>query len=299
MSKKILITGANGQLGQSIFKIHKDYPEFDFTFADRQTLDFFKPENFEEYFKQNKFDFCINCSAYTKVDLAETENELALKINAEAVGALALELAKQNAGLIHISTDYVFNGKNYKPYLENDQTDPINFYGYSKLEGEKLALSLNPKSLIIRTSWVWSEFGNNFVKTMLKLGTVKESLNVITDQIGTPTYAGDLAEAILQIISQSGSYVEDTNQEKRVEELLHNSRIYNFSNEGVCSWYDFASEVMSLKNLNCKVNPIPGSDYPTPAKRPFYSVLNKLKIKKQFNLETVHWRESLAKNINF
>ncbi|MEI6728541.1 MAG: dTDP-4-dehydrorhamnose reductase [bacterium] len=296
MPKKILVTGKNGQLGQSIYKIHQNYPQFEFTFVDRQVLDFSKPENFGEYFKHNKFDFCINCAAYTKVDQAEAEQELALKVNAEAVGALALELAKQEADLIHISTDYVFNGHSYKPYLETDTTDPINFYGQSKLEGEKLALAMNEKSFILRTSWVWSEFGNNFVKTMVKLGQTKETLNVVVDQIGTPTYAGDLAEAVLKLIANP-ILISEVDPDQSVSELLQNSRIFNYSNEGVCSWYDFATEIMALKGLNCQVNPIPANDYPTPAQRPFYSVLSKQKIKQNFDLQIPHWRTSLIKII--
>lgn len=284
--KKILVTGQSGQLASNIKKLSNQYLDFEFIFVDREKLDLSNNLAIQDYFQNNKFDYCINCAAYTAVDKAETENLINRQINAIAVETIAKELAKQDGFLIHISTDYVFDGENFKPYTETDTTSPVNAYGKAKLEGENLAIANNPKSIVIRTSWVWSEFGKNFVKTMINLGKSKPELNVVTDQVGTPTYAGDLALVILDIIN----FVEKNKD-------FSQFGIYNYSNEGVCSWYDFATEIMNLKNINCIVNPIPASQYPTAAKRPYYSVLSKLKIKKNFGIEIAHWRKSLQQNI--
>jgi dTDP-4-dehydrorhamnose reductase len=221
----------------------------------------------------------INCAAYTAVDKAESDEINADLVNRKAVKKLALVSKELSIKLIHISTDYVFDGKSYKPYLEEFQTNPQSIYGKTKLEGEKELININPpNSIIIRTSWVYSYYGNNFVKTMLKLGKEKESLGVIYDQVGTPTYAKDLARMIYEIIPQ----IENSKVE-----------IYNYSSEGVLSWYDFAKEIMRMAKLTCKVNPIETKDYPTPAKRPHYSLLNKNKIKSTFNIEIPYWKDGL------
>ncbi|WP_348653162.1 dTDP-4-dehydrorhamnose reductase, partial [uncultured Sulfurimonas sp.] len=227
----------------------------------------------------DKFDIIINCAAYTAVDKAEEEQELANQINHLAVKQLASIANKQQARLIHISTDYVFDGENFKPYCEDDTTNPNGVYGITKLDGEKAMQEINPlNSIIIRTSWVYSSVGANFVKTMLRLGRERDSLGVIFDQVGTPTYARDLAKAILDILVNI--------KNEKVE-------IYNYSNEGVLSWYDFAKEIMRMAKIDCSINPIETSEYPTPAKRPHFSLLNKSKIKKEFNLTIPFWKDSL------
>ncbi len=266
---KILITGAKGQLGSELSKIIPDA-----VLADKEELDITDFEAVKQFVNTNKIDTIINCVAYTAVDKAEDDEENTYKVN--VLGAE--NLAKTNCKLIHISTDYVFDGKNYEPYIEEDKTEPLSVYGKTKLESENVVLKNNKQAIVIRTSWLYSTYGNNFVKTMLRLGKEKESLNVVFDQVGTPTYAKDLAETIKIIIPNIN---EKT------------SGIYHFSNEGVCSWYDFATEIMSLSNLNCKVKPILSIEYPTKATRPFYSVLNKNKIKKTFNVEIRHWKEAL------
>ncbi len=262
MRERILVTGKTGQLGLSIAKLAPYYPQYEFTFVGRDVLDLSQSNNITEYFQSKKYDVIINCAAYTEVDKAESEPELANQINHLAVRQLAKIAKEQGAVLIHISTDYVFNGQNYKPYVETDFVDPINVYGQTKLKGEQAILEIRPKGVIIRTSWLYSEFGNNFVKTMLRLGEERDSLNVIYDQVGSPTYAGDLAKAVVDIISCNIGLDE---------KLLP---IYHYSNEGVCSWYDFAKIIFELRNINCNVNPIETKNYPKPAKRALYSVLN-------------------------
>lgn len=266
---KILITGAKGQLGSELSSIIPNA-----VLADREELDITDFEVVKQFVNNNKIDTIINCVAYTAVDKAEDDEENAYKVN--VLGAE--NLAKTNCKLVHISTDYVFDGKNYKPYVEEDKTGPLSVYGKTKLESENVVLKNNKQAIVIRTAWLYSTYGNNFVKTMLRLGKEKESLNVVFDQVGTPTYAKDLAEIIKIIIPNIS---EGT------------SGIYHFSNEGVCSWYDFATEIMSLSNLNCKVKPILSIEYPTKATRPNYSVLNKNKIKETFNVEIRHWKEAL------
>ncbi len=275
----ILVTGANGQLGSEIQALHVEHPEWQFYFTDRDTLDIADKDAIALTCNQHNITHIINCAAYTAVDKAESEPKLCNAINHIAVRHLA-EVAKENAiSLIHVSTDYVFNGTNYRPYVETDPTDPQGVYGASKLKGEEALLHVSPKqSLIIRTSWVYSSFGANFVKTMLRLGKERESLNVIFDQVGTPTYARHLAQAILTILPR----ISNTTPE-----------IYHFSNEGVCSWYDFAHEIMRMTKLTCKVNPITIEQYPTPASRPHYSLLNKAKIKNDFEIEIPYWKEGL------
>ena len=274
----ILVTGSNGQVGSEIKELSSNY-FYNFFFTDRNSIDITCKDSIRDYCKANDINVIINCAAYTAVDKAETDIENADIGNRKAVKKLALISKELNIKLIHISTDYVFDGKNFKPYCEEFQTNPQGIYGKTKLDGENEMRDINPKdSIIIRTSWVYSSFRNNFVKTMLRLGKEKESLGVVFDQVGTPTYARDLAKAILDIIPQI--------KNKKVE-------IYNYSNEGVLSWYDFAKEIMRMAKLNCKVNPIETFQYPTPAKRPHYSLLNKSKIKSTFNVEIPYWKDSL------
>ena len=236
-------------------------------------------ETFLEYYKKSQMSKREYLAAYTAVDKAQSDLENADLINRKAVKKLSIIAKELNIKLIHISTDYVFDGKNFKPYVEEFQTNPQSVYGKTKLDGENELLDINPlNSIIIRTSWVYSYYGNNFVKTMLRLGKEKEELGVIFDQVGTPTYAKDLAITILDIIPQ----IEN-----------HKVEIYNYSNEGVLSWYDFAKEIMKMAKLNCKINPIETYQYPTPAKRPHYSLLNKVKIKKEFNVEIPYWKDGL------
>ena len=279
----ILITGCAGQLGQSIKSISPDYPDYEFFFAYRQQLDLSYETSITDFFEDQTFDIIINCAAHTAVDKAESEPELANQINHLAVQKLA-DIAKQkNTKLIHISTDYVFNGKQYRPYLETDSIEPQGVYGQTKLGGEQaIQNTLKNNAIIIRTSWVYSEYGNNFVKTMLKFGQVRDSLNVIYDQVGTPTYAKDLAKAIMCII-----------QGRAFKQVDFKTSILHFSNEGVCSWYDLAKMIFELANIQCQVNAIETKDYPTPAKRPHYSVLNKAKIKQTYNLAIPYWKDSL------
>lgn len=274
----ILVTGTNGQLGSEIKELSKNY-SYNFFFTDRNSIDITSKDNIKAFCQINNINVIINCAAYTAVDKAESDIENADLVNRKAVKKLALISQELNIKLIHISTDYVFDGRNFKPYIEEFQTNPQGVYGKTKLDGENEMRDINPKdSIIIRTSWVYSSFGNNFVKTMLRLGREKESLGVIFDQVGTPTYARDLAKAILDIIP-------NINNDK-VE-------VYNYSNEGVLSWYDFAKEIMRMAKLNCKINPIETFEYPTPARRPHFSLLNKSKIKKEFNIEIPYWKDSL------
>ena len=282
MQTSILVTGANGQLGQSLQKIAPHYPDYQFTFVQRDELDLSQAESVAAYFKTHHFDTIVNCAAYTAVDKAEEESTLAEAINHHAVKQLA-EIAKaQESVFIQISTDYVFDGTQHSPYVENDAVSPQSVYGASKLEGEQAIQTCAPKGCIIRTSWVYSEFGRNFLKTMLMLGEQRDALNVIFDQVGTPTYATDLAQAIMQVVkSQSGD-----NKENAVP-------VYHYSNEGVCSWYDFAQSIFTMAKIDCAVSPIETKDYPTPAKRPHYSVLNKAKIKQDYALDIPYWRDSV------
>ncbi|SMC33336.1 dTDP-4-dehydrorhamnose reductase [Moheibacter sediminis] len=257
--KKVLITGANGQLGKCLQDAVSANPieGFQFLFCDRTQLDISQKEVVETFFFSNKIDICVNCAAYTAVDLAETETELAFKVNSDAVKFLAEECKEQNATLIHVSTDYVFDGNSNAPYTPADQTNPINVYGKSKLDGEKWALGTNPQTIVIRTSWVYSQYGKNFYTTMLRLMKERDELNIVSDQIGKPTNANDLAKYILEIISSN-----DTNY-----------GIRNYSGNEIMSWYDFAKKIAVENGLSTNINPIPTSAYPTPAKRPMWSVL--------------------------
>ena len=282
MHKSILVTGANGQLGNELRELSVLYTDYTFTFISRSELDLSNSDAIQHWFVDKTFDVIINCAAYTAVDKAESEQGLARAINTIAVGTLARIAKEKGISLIHISTDYVFDGKNFKPYLETDLTNPQGVYGQTKLDGEQAMLAINPaNSLIIRTSWVYSSFGNNFVKTMLRLGREREELGVIYDQVGTPTSARDLALAILWIIQHPA-----LNAQKATE-------IYHFSNEGVCSWYDFAKTIFELSDIHCHVKPIETKEYPTPAKRPHYSLLSKAKIKNTFDITIPYWKDSL------
>lgn len=278
----ILITGANGQLGSEIRKISEQYPELKFSFTDVAELDITSAEKVADFLSEFKPEFLVNCAAYTAVDKAETDESTATLLNATAVGILAEQSAKIGCKMIHISTDYVFNGNGPRPYKEDNLVDPQSAYGQTKLQGEILCQQNNPESLIIRTSWLYSAFGNNFVKTMLRLGNERTELGIVADQIGSPTNAADLASAILTIISsvlnQTKSFIPG---------------IYHYSNEGVASWYDFTKAIFEIVGINCLVKPISSEDYPSPVQRPAYSVMDKSKIKATFGLQIPHWRDSL------
>lgn len=275
--KKILVTGANGQLGHCLQKISSQFEEFEFIFTDSETLDITNKEEVNDFFWQNAPDFCINAAAYTAVDLAETDVEKAFLVNADGTENLAEACAENNAQFIHVSTDYVFDGENNLAYTEKDFTNPLGVYGASKLAGDELALEVNPYSVILRTSWVYSEFGKNFVKTMLNLFATKGELNIVADQFGQPTNANDLAEAIMKIIKS--------------EKI--SPGIFNFSNLGRISWFDFAEKIAELSDAKIKLNAIETSQYPTPAKRPKNSVLDLDKISKTYAVQLKPWEESL------
>lgn len=284
----ILITGANGQLGSELKKLAISAPPSTiFTFTDIEELNITDSATVRAFFEQNQFDFCINAAAYTAVDKAETDQEKAQLINVEAVRLLAEQCHRQNAVFIHVSTDYVFDGKSYLPYSENDMTSPTSVYGITKLAGEQIAFQENPQTIVLRTAWLYATFGHNFLKTMLRLAETKSSISVVADQIGTPTYAEDLAQTILQII--------DFLKVSTKNETLFG--VYHYSNEGVASWYDFAHAIFEMKNVKIALKPIKSSEYPTPAARPAYSVLDKSKIKSSFGVQIPHWRESLKKCI--
>jgi dTDP-4-dehydrorhamnose reductase len=280
---KILVTGANGQLGMELRDLSSSFSQFEFVFASRQDLPIDDFTALQAFFDELKPQVCINCAAYTQVDAAETHKEEAFLINAEAVSVIADLCRGFETRLIHISTDYVFDGLAEQPYSEESPIEPVNTYGASKLAGENYALEMNPETIIIRTSWVYSSYGKNFVKTMLRLMAEKKQVSVVNDQLGSPTYAADLAECILQII---------TSNVKRETSNLRG--IYHFSNEGVISWYDFAVAIKELTGRDCEVNPISTSQYPTPAKRPAYSVLGTKKIQETFGIRVKNWKESLA-----
>ena len=279
-SATILVTGANGQLANEIKILAKNYLSYRFLFAAKEELPIDDTQSIKSFFERNQIDYCINCAAYTAVDKAESEKEKAFEINADAVGELAEICLEYNVKLIHISTDYVYDGSRKVPLKEIDSVGPVNLYGASKLKGEQLALAQNPSTLIIRTSWVYSSFGNNFVKTMLRLFKEKEEINVINDQLGSPTYAADLAAVILLFI-------------ERMQEGKSFSGIVNYSNDGVTTWYQFAEEIKALVDSNCKINPIPTSVYKTAAKRPLYSVLDTSKISELLDINIPSWKKSL------
>ena len=286
---RILVTGKNGQLGRSIYKIVNtangdNLSPNEFIFVGREELDLNSESSIINYFdNHDKFDIVINSAAYTAVDQAEEEQELANQVNHLAVKQLAGIVKEQKARLIHISTDYVFNGESDKPYIETSETNPINVYGKTKLAGERTLQEIMPtNAIIIRTSWVYSEYGNNFVKTMLRLGKERDEINVVSDQIGSPTYATDLAGVILEIIKN-----------KEFKEVGQKTQVYHYSNAGKVSWYDFAKEIFKIAEVSCKVNPITTQQYPTPAQRPKNTLMNKAKIAKTFSVGISDWKESL------
>lgn len=281
----MLVTGSSGQVGSELKNLIQnlkfEMQNYDFYFTDRSELDITSVDTLKSYVRTESINIIINCAAYTAVDKAEDDEVNADKINHLAVKNLAKISKENNIQLIHVSTDYVFDGENFKPYTEDDITKPNGVYGRTKLDGENAMREISPQnSLIIRTSWVYSSFGTNFVKTMLRLGKERDSLGVIYDQVGTPTYAKDLAKTILDILPK-----------------INNTKvsIYNYSNEGVLSWYDFSKEIMKMAKINCVINPIETYQYPTPAKRPNYSLLNKAKIKNEFNISIPFWKDSLDK----
>ena len=276
--EKILVTGAGGQLGSELQVAGKAYSQFDFVFVDKDEMPLDEPEKVRSVVEEIRPSWCISCGAYTAVDKAETEKDLAFVINGDAVGAMSAACKTVGAKMIHISTDYVFDGESAIPLKETDPTGPINVYGASKLKGEQLALQNNPDTVVIRTAWVYSEFGHNFVKTMIRLMKEKPSLTVIDDQIGSPTYAADLADTILKIVT-APRFVPG---------------IYHYSNEGQISWYEFALAIKELIGSACPVNPISTAQYPTPARRPHYSLLDKSLIKKTYGIVVPDWRKGLT-----
>ena len=281
----ILVTGGNGQLGSELKELAPTYANYHFIFTDVENLDICDHKAVATFIDKSNINTIINCAAFTAVDKAEEQFELADKINHLAVANFAQIAKDKNIQLVHISTDYVFDGTKHKPYIESDRPNPQSVYGKTKLDGELAMQQINPQnSLIIRTSWVYSKFGNNFVKTMLRLGKERDQLSVVVDQIGTPTHAADLAEAILTILPKIKNEVVE---------------IFHYSNEGVCSWYDFANAIFEISEIDLKVTPIESKAYPTPAERPFYSVLNKTKIKEKFDLDIPYWKDSLKSCCNF
>jgi dTDP-4-dehydrorhamnose reductase len=282
----IIITGKNGQLGWELSQLAPQFQaQFNFVFVDREELDLSNPASIPDFFKQYQPQYFISCGAYTAVDKAETDRELCYNINAASVGVIASECAAINCRLITISTDYVFDGNGISPYLPNQTKQPLNYYGETKAIGEDLAFGNNPKTIVVRTSWVYSVYGANFVKTMMRLMQDRDSLNVVGDQVGSPTYAADLANALMQIVVQLQSGNEHYGN-------------YHYSNDGVISWYDFAEAIKTNAGLTCNLTAIPTTAYPTPAKRPAYSVLDKTSIVADFGVAMVDWQVSLKKCIN-
>jgi dTDP-4-dehydrorhamnose reductase len=279
----VLVTGANGQLGQSLQFIEKNYPNIEFVFCDSEKLDITDYDTVNNVFNQFSPDFCINAAAYTAVDKAESEPEKAYSINVLGPQNLAKTCKIYDTVLLHVSTDFIFDGTKKIPYTEVDQPNPTGVYGQTKLDGEIAIQDIWEKHYIIRTSWVYSQFANNFMKTMLRLGSERDSLSVVDDQIGTPTNAVDLAEVLVTIINKHSKLNDE------------HYGVFNFSNEGQCSWFDFAKKIFEVNNINIDLKPIPTTSYPTPAKRPAYSVLDKSKIKTVFGVKINNWETSLSK----
>ena len=282
----ILVTGSNGQLGSEIKDLEVNFKDFRFFFMDLPELNICNSSQLDIFIKDNNINTVINCAAYTAVDKAEKDIDNAKQVNSVGVSNLINALAKVNGKLIHISTDYVFDGNNFLPYHELDEVAPVGVYGNSKRSGELEVINSDIDAIVIRTSWLYSAYGNNFVKTMLRLGNERDELGVIFDQVGTPTNASDLAKTCLDILAYS-----------KEDNINSKGSLYHFSNEGVASWYDFSIAIMTLGKVNCHVKPIETKDYPTPAKRPHFSVLNKSKIKNDFEIDIPYWRDSLAKCI--
>lgn len=280
--KTIVVTGANGQLGNSLRELSAGYSRFTFLFTDVDTLDICDADAVRKYVSDNHVDYILNCAAYTAVDKAEDDEALCMRINSDAVRNLGNAARAAGAKVIHISTDYVFDGTHHLPYVETDATCPASVYGRTKLAGEEALAETCPDSVIIRTAWLYSEYGNNFVKTMLRLGAEREELRVIFDQVGTPTYAGDLAVAMMAVVEQAEN-----------DSFLPG--VYHFSDEGVCSWYDFTVKILQIAGLKARVVPIESKEYPAKAPRPHFSVLNKAKIKAAYGVTIPHWEESLRK----
>ena len=277
---KVLITGANGQLGTEIQRLAQQHPKLNFLFTDVDTLDITDAEAVKSFFLSYKPDYLINCAAYTAVDKAEEDVENANRLNIDAPAILSAAADSEGFKLIHISTDYVFNGMTWKPYDEDDSPEPASVYGSSKYEGEKEVLK-SGNAMVIRTSWLYSVYGKNFVKTIISKGGTLPELRVVYDQIGCPTWAHDLAQALVDIVEMGkNKFIPG---------------IYHYSNEGVCSWYDFAIEIVSFYDLKCKIIPILTSEYPLAANRPPYSVFNKRKVKEVYGIRIPHWKESLLK----
>ena len=283
----ILVTGSNGQLGSEIKDVAASYKSFRFFFMDFPALDICNSSELDIFIAKNKIDTVINCAAYTAVDAAEENAVIAEQVNGAGVLNLVHALAKVNGKLIHISTDYVFDGNGFLPYQESDKTNPMGVYGKTKRNGELAVINGDIDGIVIRTSWLYSAYGTNFVKTMRRLGKERNKLDVIYDQLGTPTNASDLAKTCLDILA----YTKEMN-------INTKGNVYHYSNEGVASWYDFAKAIMELGKIECEVMPIETKDYPTPAKRPHFSVLNKAKIKNDFEIEIPYWRDSLAQCIS-
>lgn len=279
----ILVTGSKGQVGSELQDLAAQHPKHNFLFADVDTLDICDEQALTTYFKENKIDYCINCAAYTAVDKAESNMQAAFAVNVTGTKNLAFQCAVHKATFIQLSTDYVYHNDQNTPFKEDDPVNPKGVYASTKLDGERVAQEINPSTIIVRTSWVYSSHGHNFVKTMLRLGAERDALSVVYDQIGTPTYAFDLATALLKII-------EALETAENKENLFG---IYHFSNEGVTSWYDFAHAIFDESNLTCNLSAIESVEYPTPAKRPPFSLLHKGKIKSTFGVEVRHWREAL------
>lgn len=282
--KKILIAGANGQLGNELKSLASTYSSFEFIYSDLPEVNITDFDSLDAYVNAINPHFIINCAAYTAVDKAESDVELATKVNVLGAKNLALLSKKYHAKFFHVSTDFVFDGRSYTPYTEDSVPNPISVYGDTKLKGEEAVIEANSESIIFRTSWLYSIYGANFVKTMMRLGEERDTLSVIVDQVGTPTWAHDLAEVIMHIISSDNG-------------LLEQQGVFHYSNEGVASWYDFAVEIMDINDLACQVSPILTKEYPTAAARPHFSVMDKSKVKETFGITIPHWKQSLKKCI--
>lgn len=281
LPETILVTGAGGQLGSELKESALDFPQYRFLFATRTELPIDNERAIREYFEATRIDHCINCAAYTAVDKAESDRDFAFLINATAAGTLATVCREYGTQLIHISTDYVYNGMGKEPLKETDQSGPLNVYGASKLRGEELVLSADRGAVVIRTSWVYSSYGHNFLKTMMRLLVEREQLNVVSDQIGCPTYAADLARVIMKFVEKRSGGGEF-------------SGIYNYSNYGITSWYQFAQFIKDRIGSNCSLQPVPTAQYPSPARRPLYSVLDTSKIANELGVEIPFWKDSVA-----